>query len=280
MVRDWDEDEHPRHLAGAPDSRGGQFRRFAAPGIHRIMANTTPGWVDRVSRRLAGQRYTPGAWVQESVADYRFALENELSQDLPRDLIDELFADYDWPTAIYRNGDHVVTIQNRFLAQGRAKEILAHIDELQTRFPVQQKLRIAVVPDWVIDGDRGGAFPQTGIAYLSEEAFDDWAERQGDTYTMPAGRPGPDRAEQWRYALTHEWGHLLDPSWSRDATDPLYQQAVHMSEIAEQHLSDYGNSNPTEAIAEAFAEFYLSRGQTKNPAAIAYATWLHWRWEQ
>lgn len=279
MSRDWDESEHPRHPAGTPGGRGGEFRRFAAPGIHRIMANTTAGWVERVSRRLAGHHYTPGAWQQESIADYRFALEAELRQDLPQDLIDEMFADYDWPAAVYRNGDHLVTIQDRFLAQGRAREILAQIDELQTRFPVQQKLRIAVVPDWVIDGDRGGAFPQTGILYLADKAFDDWPPDMAETYTMPAaGRPGG--VEMWRYALTHEWGHLVDPSWTSDPNDPLARQAQQMHEIAGKHLSDYGRGDPTEAIAEAFAEFYLSRGQTTNPAAIAYAAWLHWRWEQ
>lgn len=279
-MSDWDEREHPRHPRGT--DQGGQFR-LAAPMSHLIVATTTPGWVTKVSQRLAGY-HSSGSWEPISTEQYRADLHAELSRDLPPEVVDEIFADYDWPAAVYRAGDHVVTIQNPWLARGRGAEILAHLDELQRRFPIRQKIRFAIVPESSMRGDRGTAVPGAGAFYISEETFDDWDRKHPADYVMPVGRKGRGRVEQWRYAMTHEWGHLIDPAAVEHNTvgpwkTPLQTRAQDMVEDWEQHLSAYGRKSWMEATAEAFAEWFLSRGGTQNPAARAYAEWLGWGWE-
>jgi hypothetical protein len=283
-VSDWDEAEHPRHPAKAPKGRGGQFR-LAASASHLITANSLEGWVKRVSQRLAGP--VPPEWTPVSQQQYRADLHAELSRDMPPDVVDEIFADYEWPAGVWRAGDHVVTIQSPHLL-GMAGPIFQHLNEMQRRFPVAQAIRFSVVPERNLGGDRGTSIPGTGIFYISDETFDDWAEVDDGgnpvphDYTMPVGRPGPGRVEQWRYAMTHEWGHLVDPG-AQDHnlvgyTD-MQRQAQDMVEDWEQHLSIYGRRAAIEATAEAFAEWFLTQGRTDNEAAQAYAAWLGWRWQ-
>lgn len=281
MSRDWDESEHPRHPAGTED--GGRFR-LAAPMSHHIMAITTPGWVRRVSARLTG--HATGNWQQISREQYRQHLHAELSQDIPESVVREIFADYEWPAVIYRSGDHIVTFQNHLLARGRAAEVLAHLDQLQWRFPVEQQIRFAVVPEQNLQGDRGVSLPGAGIFYISEETFDDWNPKDPDDYTMPVGRRGRGRAEQWRYSMTHEWGHLIDPAAVSmnvdgiDGSNPVQARALQMWQDLQKHLSGYARKDKRglEATAEAFAEWFLSSGRTKNLAAQAYALIYGWGW--
>lgn len=278
MSRDWDESEHPRHPAGT--EAGGRFR-LAAPMSHHVVATTMPGWVRQVSARLTG--HATGNWQQISREQYQQQLFAELSQDIPESVVREIFAEYEWPAAIYQSGDHIVTFQNRFLARGRAAEVLAHLDELQWRFPVEQKVRFAVVPERNLQGDRGVSLPGAGIFYISEETFDDWDRSDPKDYVMPVGR-GRGQVEQWRYAMTHEWGHLIDPAAVSmnvegiSESHPAQRRAVEMRQDLQRYLSGYALKDPRglEAVAEAFTEWFLTRGQTENLAAQAYALVLGW----
>jgi len=281
VSRDWDETEHPRHPEGAPDSRGGQFRRFAAPASYETLGNVMgEQWQVAVSRRLARDGYVPGAWEPMDLDEYRRELHAELSLDVPAEVVDDLFAEYEWPAAVYRNGDHRVAIQDRFLAMGRADQILAHLDELQTRVPIQKPIRMAVVDAHFIGGARGSALPLTGILFVAEMAFDEWGEdRYGGGRVMPVASTGA--IEQWRYGMTHEWGHLVDPqqvprTWrddaARKAQDLMYEH--------EAEMTPYGMGHRNEALAEAFAEWFLTQGRSTNGAAQAYAAAFGWRWER
>lgn len=284
MARDWDESEHPRHPRGSEE--GGRFR-LAAPMLHNIIATTMPGWVRKVSQRLAGG-YVPREWEWIGTGQYRRELFAELSRDIPADVVDEIFADYEWPAVVLRNGDHSVTFHSREIALQHGSAVLEHLDELQTRFPVGQKIRFAVVPEANLQGDRGSSLPGAGIFYISEETFDDWDRSHPNDYVMPVGRRGRRRVEQWRYAMTHEWGHLIDPAAISmnvegvNAGHPLQDRAAQMWRDYLKHLSGYGRKDKRglEATAEAFAEWFLSRGQTKNLAAIAYALLLGWGWSR
>jgi len=266
VSRDWREQDHPRWPAHAPDSRGGQF---SAAGSHLVLATTVPNWAQRVSQRLAGG-YTPGAWTQAAAEDYPAKLRAELRQDLPDEVIDQIYADYDWPAAVWENGQHRVVIHSPEFA-GQAPQVLAYLDQLQARFPVEQSIRLSIVPASTIGGDRGVAVPGAGILYLSEESFGPWTDRRRD-FVMPAGRRAVlrRRVPQWQYAMTHEWGHLVVPH---------HPGSELMRRNLEKHLSHYGNTAWYEANAEAFAEWYLSQGRSRNLAAQAYAAWLGWRWE-
>ena len=74
---------------------------------------------------------------------------------------------------------------------------------------------------------------------------------------------------EWRYTLAHEFGHAITP-WNRMRSITREWSAVGF------YFSHYGQSDPAEGFAEAFAEFYLSEGKTINPAARAYAVDFGW----
>lgn len=277
-MSDWDEAEHPRHPAKAPKGRGGQFR-LAAPTASLLTATTMEGWVRKVSQRLAGP--VPPEWTPISQEQYRADLHAELSRDMPPDVVDMIFADFEWPAGVWRAGDHVVTIQTPELL-GMAGPIFAQLNELQRRFPVAQPIRFSVVPDQNIKGGRGTSIPGTGIFYIADDTFDEWPTDQPDDYVMPVGRPGPGRVEQWRYAMVHEWGHLVDPGaqdFNLVGYTDVQRQAQDMVEDWERHLSIYGRGAAIEATAEAFTEWFLTQGQTSSEVAQAYAAWLGWRWQ-
>jgi len=283
-VSDWDESEHPRHPRGT--DQGGQFR-LAAPTVSLITATTLEGWVAKVNRRLAGP--VPPEWTPISQEQYRAELHAELSRDMPPDVVDMVLEDNVWPAGIWRAGDHVVAIQSPHLLH-MAPFIFDQMNELQRRFPIAQPIRFAIVPEENLRGDRGVSVPGTGIFYISDDTFDEWPTHtsSGDPipegFTMPVGRSGPGQAEQWRYAMIHEWGHLIDPA-ARDHNlgVPSYEGhqrvAQDMVEDWSEVLSRYGASAAEEGVAEAFAEWFLTRGQTTNEAAQAYAAWLGWRWQ-
>jgi len=283
VSRDWDEQEHPRHPRGS--ERGGRFR-MAAPTASLITATTMGGWVARVNARLAGP--VPPEWTPISQEQYRADLRAELSRDMPVEVVDEIFADYEWPAGIWQAGDHVVTIQTPELLH-MAGQIIAHLNEMQGRFPIAQAIRFSVVPEQNIGGDRGTSIPGTGVFYIADDTFDEWPTHtdSGDPipegFSMPVGHSGPGQVEQWRYAMTHEWGHLIDPAArDRNLGAPSYEGhqlvAQDMVEDWGEALSRYGASSAMEAVAEAFAEWFLTRGQTTHEAAQAYAAWLGWRW--
>lgn len=279
-MADWDESEHPRHPAGTPGGRGGEFTRAPATSALETLGNVLgEPWQIAVSRRLARDGYVPGAWEQVSQADYAVWLRQELKHELDDEVIDDLFAEYVWPAGVWRNGDHVVAIQHWSML-GRARDVLAELDELQTRVPISKPIRLAILDAHFLGGARGSALPTTGIFFVAEKAFDEWRPDQlGGGAVMPVADDG--KVEQWRYAMAHEWGHLVDPqqvprTWSDDAA----KKAQDLMHEHEQDMTPYGMGHRNEALAEAFAEWFLTEGRSTNPAAQGYARAFGWRWER
>jgi len=75
-----------------------------------------------------------------------------------------------------------------------------------------------------------------------------------------------------RYTLAHEYGHAI-----------MYQNLSHGANSRQRYatardkLSPYAKSDHKEGYAEAFAEFYLSGGNTPNPTVQEYAKEFGWR---
>jgi hypothetical protein len=93
-----------------------------------------------------------------------------------------------------------------------------------------------------------------------------------------------------RYALSHEWGHVSDPTavFYR-TTDPARESFAAPLAVNVDHtrlwrkgrtdralMSGYGADDPAEAYAEAFTEWDLTRGRTRNPLVAEYAATFGW----
>jgi hypothetical protein len=283
VSRDWDEAGHPRHPSGS--SRGGRFRRGSS-SMYRVL-NDTSDWAQRLAGQMVEPGYRPGAWQPVTPARHRGEWIEEVTDALRQDgmrsgearsMASEWWDDYEPPTAVYANGPHRVILNtaNDRVAQ-RVPEMLEQLDDLYTRFPGSGPVRLAVAAKSDLDG--GLALHPSSVFYLSEDAFDDWTEERLGV-AMPAAR----QAERWRYILAHEWGHVADPTDLSNPDSSSYRRAaaVHGDNIGA--LSPYGQSNETssavaEGRAEAFAEWYLTRGRTGNRAAQGYAAAYGWRWE-
>ena len=71
------------------------------------------------------------------------------------------------------------------------------------------------------------------------------------------------------YFATHEYGHLLGYRQSDSSKGVLWQNNVG-------NLSRYGATGPEEGVAEAYAEWRLSGGRSRNMAAMSYAAFYGW----
>jgi hypothetical protein len=81
------------------------------------------------------------------------------------------------------------------------------------------------------------------------------------------------------YVITHEYGHVLTPTLTEpDATYQVPAKSVD-DEWSDNLFfqSVYGQSQPAEGFAEAFAEWDLTEGKTETDVAREYASRFHWR---
>lgn len=97
---------------------------------------------------------------------------------------------------------------------------------------------------------------------INENAFGDLDAGNG---SMPVSRHVP----QWVYAVAHEYGHAI--GWAYGAVRVSLETMV-----ADEGMSPYGRRGFAEAWAEAYAEWVLTRGETRNLAARAYARDFGW----
>lgn len=92
--------------------------------------------------------------------------------------------------------------------------------------------------------------------------------------------PAAEKAGLGQYTTTHEYGHTK-AAWHRRTNDPVAannyaweQRNARTTSLAysgTDGLSRYGQANEQEAFAEAFAEYTLTGGTTKNKSARLYA---------
>ena len=279
-MTDWDESEHPRHPAGS--DRGGRFRRGPSLG-YKVFAEVDPEWAKRVMQRLIEPGYRPGAWAPMDLRDYkREWLADSIAAmgdfEGADETAEEMWRDWDPPVAVYANGPHRVLVDTE--QDLPLDEVFAQLDELHSRFPAHRgPIKLGIAPMDALDGNRGLMLPGTSVLYLATEIFGPWLRDPAPGWIAPAAGPTGDRkVEQWRYGMIHEWGHVIDQVDHMVNWSPQVGRAQDLVEDYMDSLSGYGRSNAVEGIAEAFTEWYLTRGQSENTAARAYAAEYGWVW--
>jgi hypothetical protein len=154
------------------------------------------------------------------------------------------------------------------------KEILDHIDKLQSTNP-NGKVTVTIgatkknAYGWaVLNGDRIWLAPKT--AKMTEANL-----AEAGTWKMPI----LGEVAQYKYTLTHEWGHHIDKGGSS-----FFGQSAETSsaiqnikrEYPDAFKSEYGQTKPEEFFAENFAEYFLTEGKTTNQITQAMAKEFGW----
>jgi hypothetical protein len=144
--------------------------------------------------------------------------------------------------------------------------VAEQVDDLHARFPSQGRISIGVYPDnFPMSHEHADGQTIHGEAFIQIKARVWESEKTAADGFMPA----QDDHSRWEYVLAHEWGHAIDHA------SPIDQLMAQFSE-GSVGLSAYGQASPREAYAEAFAEWYLTKGHTTNNAALFYAEKFDW----
>jgi hypothetical protein len=194
----------------------------------------------------------------------------------------------DKPTRVYKNGNIVV-----FSKQSEAKyhtsihegSFMRDVDDLQEKYPVDQLvIRIGDDIDTVSNKESWGATVRGGQGGSMM-----WI--RGDSLSPNQMRQGPHSMEaQYKaglrtYILTHEWAHAIDKPDSPmnfDVNDAKINELVNSSYGSAKGtalMSTYGNSDPSEAFAEAFTDYVIGqdRGEpSRNPLVNKMAETFGW----
>jgi len=163
------------------------------------------------------------------------------------------------------------------------------VDDLQEKYPLDQ-LVIRVGDDIknVTDPEAYGATARGGqggsLMWITGDALNPNQMRQGG-YAMDAQFKTGVRT----YVLTHEWGHAIDkPDIPFDFTskdklinDTLSRTYTSLGQdvVGTKLMSNYGNSDPSEAFAEGFLDYVVGQDRGKpavNPLVVAMAQTFGW----
>lgn len=113
----------------------------------------------------------------------------------------------------------------------------------------------------------GFIFPGDDNVFINKDEVPHFTASAKRGWMMPIGKT----TDPGEYVYTHEFGHQYDANNRRNGGRAMYENP----EI-KKTLSTYGKTIPEEGYAEAFAEWHMSKGQTDNPAARAYAKQEKW----
>lgn len=176
------------------------------------------------------------------------------------------------PTLI--RGDVTVSDRTGRVSHSKLGKVADDVWALRTRYPQANPgdVTVTVVSEedlFDLDAMMHGAYVGgetkkfTADISVNERSFTDRSPN-------PNGMPVALTVPNWRYVLTHEYGHAFTAR--RDERKVIKTWREYGGD-----LSGYGQTSPFEGYAEAFAEWYLSVGRTDNEAALAYARVFGWR---
>jgi hypothetical protein len=155
------------------------------------------------------------------------------------------------------------------------QEILDHVDLLQTLNPKSTTVRVTIGANkrnaygWAtLNGEDIWLAPKTAKTVLPNT-------REGGSYKMPALSETP----QWKYTLTHEWGHHIDngDGWAGQALASTQAIERIKKEFPLEFRSGYSGQNTKEFYAEMFAEYFLTKGTTPNLLVQGMAKEFGWK---
>lgn len=126
----------------------------------------------------------------------------------------------------------------------------------------------------------GAAIRGDSTIYLDKQIFENIGPnpREGGSYKMPSLAT----TDQWRYTLSHEWGHCIDKvsRLTDEHTKLMIERDIKnlLKEYKDKaFVSGYGMTKPVELYAEMFAEFYNTGGLTDNLMVKAFAQKFDWK---
>lgn len=195
----------------------------------------------------------------------------------------------DKPTRVYKNGGIVVFSQqsdSEHHTSLNETSFLRDVDDLQEKYPVDQLvIRIGDDINSVADNESWGATVRGGTGGSMM-----WIK--GDSLNPNQMRQGPHSMEaQFKtgirtYILTHEWGHAIDrPNLEssnygeRDNLINSFVSAEYGGVRGTNLMSIYGNSEPSEAFAEAFVDYVVGQDRKQpstNPLVNIMAERFGW----
>jgi hypothetical protein len=262
------------------------------PPVVAAGARTAKDQIDdalATARNLKDNPFVPGKWTTLTSDEIREVVIQEYLANHPMNTREQVL---DWiargrfgkkTTAlidkgiVYQNGG----VRVSFYSGGRSvplktqKEILEHLDLLQSANPKSTVIRIHIGETkknsygWAyLNGEDIWLAPKTAKTVLPNPL-------EAGKFKMPVLGDNP----QWKYTLTHEWGHHIDDG------DPFFGQATSSTNaidmLKKQHpdafTSGYSAKNTKEFYAEMFVEFFLSGGNTTNPLVQAMAKQFGWK---
>ena len=241
------------------------------------------------ARKLKDQPFKPGQWTTLTSDEIKEQVIGEYLANHPLNTREQVL---DWlargrfgkeTTAlidkgiVYQNGG----VRVSFYSGGRTvpakvqKQILDHIDALQATNPKSTVIRIHIGKNkkgaygWAtLNGEDIWLAPKTAKTVLPNKV-------QGGTFKMPALADN----EQWRYTLTHEWGHHIDEgsAFFGQASATTSTIETLKKQFPDAFKSGYSAENTKEFYAEMFAEYFLTKGTTANPLVQAMAKEFGWK---
>jgi hypothetical protein len=235
--------------------------------------------------------YVPGHWTQASDVDLRNDYADTIGpfySHLRREDVlflagEELHALRQAGTlpVVLVNGPHRIMFQPDMWGgyRSRAAELTKYVDELQSSpFALRHTLTIQVVDQATIASLNSTAAEasaltkqDSGMIWLGPSSFDPHQETVKSTPHFMPHREAPG-VNYLKYVLAHEWGHAIDASHR-----PGHERQQKLwTKLKSKGASNYGSKNHVEGHAEAFAEWWLSNGQTINEFSRAYADFFGW----
>jgi hypothetical protein len=253
-----------------------------------------------------GPNWEKGQWHQMSDKEYvafisdshRLATSNAERRPISKTEWNKNYAKTDEaylaekPTRVYKNGKIVVfSNQSASPHHNSVNEgsFMRDVDDLQEKYPVDQLvIRIGddienVSNDTAFGattrGGQGGAF-----MWIKGDALNPNQMRQGG-HSMEAQYKTGVRT----YVLSHEWGHAIDKPdvpldfASKDTSIRRTLSKIYTYQgeevLGKQIMSTYGNSDPSEAFAEAFVDYVVGQDRGKpstNPLVVKMAETFGW----
>lgn len=253
---------------------GGMSSNWAKGQWHTL---SDKEWVDTISEswraatsRSEGRTISPEEWNEK----YRKTDAEYLAEK---------------PTRVYKNGNIMVMSypdesNSKYHTSTWEEALMRDIDDLQSIYPVTS-LVIRISDKRTLKAGGEGAYGATArggdMMWLRGDALMPFKSRQENM--MPVSNVIGIR----EYILTHEWGHLMDKKEFGGISGELERENVvtallsqtHGEQVGTKWMSNYGNSDPAEAYAEAFTEYVVSKKigvSPNNPLVTTMAKEFGW----
>jgi hypothetical protein len=157
----------------------------------------------------------------------------------------------------------------------QAMLMLSTVADLSRRYGVSANLDIVSL---AVMAQLTGISPANGVLACAGGGTISVTEGAASVTGSTANVVGLDHGEIYkvgttRWTLSHEYGHLVDEAGGRTGLKTAMFDAA-MARSDRGGLSRYGQSNPTEAYAEAFADHVFGGTQ---PSTRAYAKAFGWK---